>query len=167
MKKIKFPLVLRDEYPARNMEELRDYFDIERVYGCLCDGRLLTWLEDRGYREVEEIKECDELDKNLAERLCEIFQVKYEVGYSEKMKELQKARTDFVLVGRGLFGAIKQAFFGREEVAEEPEQKSGTEKKECMQYMFCAGCGMKIKRDVKFCNYCGKKNTYGRYNDGL
>ena len=46
-----------------------------------------------------------------------------------------------------IFGAIKQAFFGREEVAEEPEQKSGTEKKECMQYMFCAGCGMKIKRD--------------------
>lgn len=32
MKKIKFPLLLRNEYPVRNIEELREYFDIEKLY---------------------------------------------------------------------------------------------------------------------------------------
>lgn len=27
--------------------------------------------------------------------------------------------------------------------------------------IFCTGCGKEIMSDVKFCNYCGKKNTYG------
>lgn len=27
--------------------------------------------------------------------------------------------------------------------------------------IFCTGCGQVIVRDAKFCNYCGKKNTYG------
>ncbi len=114
MKKIKFPLILKDEYPARNMEELREYFDIEKIYECLCDGRLLSWLEDRQYGEAEEIKECDELDDNLAERLCEIFRVEYEEQYSHTMKELQKARTDFILVGRESrdSGAKRGGFFG-------------------------------------------------------
>lgn len=26
--------------------------------------------------------------------------------------------------------------------------------------VFCTGCGMKVARGAKFCNYCGKKNTY-------
>ena len=26
--------------------------------------------------------------------------------------------------------------------------------------IYCTGCGKKIARDSKFCNYCGKKNTY-------
>ena len=26
--------------------------------------------------------------------------------------------------------------------------------------IFCTGCGKEIMSDVKFCNYCGKKNTY-------
>lgn len=122
MKKIRFPLILKDEYPARNMEELREYFDIGKIYECLCDGRLLSWLEDRQYGEAEEIKECDELDENLAERLCEIFRVEYEEQYSQNMKELQKARTDFVLLGRestdfeakrgGIFGWMNQMLFG-------------------------------------------------------
>lgn len=186
MKKIKFPLILKDEYPARNMKELREYFDIGKIYECLCDGRLSSWLEDRQYKEAEEVKECNELDGNLAEKLCKIFQVEYKEQYSQYMKEIQKARTDFVLVGRestdseakwdGIFRRMNQTLFGTvnksvdaaaeaedffdEEVAEESEQKDGTGKKDSMQYMFCSGCGMKVKRDVKFCNYCGKKNTY-------
>ena len=26
--------------------------------------------------------------------------------------------------------------------------------------IYCTGCGKEIQREVKFCNYCGKKNTY-------
>ena len=95
MKKIKFPLLLKNEYPVRNIEELREYFDIEKLYEYFCDGRLLAWLEDHQYEEIEDIKECRKLDKDLAEMLCKIFQVKYDERYSEKMKELQKARKGF------------------------------------------------------------------------
>lgn len=28
------------------------------------------------------------------------------------------------------------------------------------EWMFCVNCGKKIKRDAKFCNYCGAKNNY-------
>lgn len=171
MKKIKFPLLLRGEYPARNIEELRQYFDIEKLYEYLCDGRLLTWLEDRQYGEAEEIKGCTELEENLAEKLCRIFQVEYETEYSEKMKALQKTRTGFIFGGRkdtnfepqsgGILGSLTKSLFGTRNAEEEPEQENDTEKNGSKQYMFCTGCGMGIKRNVRFCNYCGKKNTYG------
>lgn len=32
---------------------------------------------------------------------------------------------------------------------------------------FCTGCGKEIVRNVKFCNYCGKKNTYREDQDDL
>lgn len=100
MKKVKFPLVLRDDYPVRNMEELKEHFDIEKLYQYLCDGRLLAWLEDRQYGEAERIKNCEKVDMHLAEIVCEIFQVEYKDEYSEKIKALQKAKTDFILVGK-------------------------------------------------------------------
>lgn len=169
MKRIKFPLLLKNKYPVRNMEELREHFDIGKLYEYLCDGRLLIWLEDRQYEEAEKIKEYTGLEENLAETLCKIFQVEYEEKYSERIKEFQKARTKFILVGKEatdseqkrVEGAGEQTFFEPKKVAEKPEQKSETEKKNTIQYMFCIGCGMKLKRNVKFCNYCGRKNLYG------
>ncbi len=100
MRRVKFPLLVRDGYPARDLTELREHFDVEKLYEYLCDGRLLSWLADRQCEEAKKIKECTELDENLAETLCLIFQVKYKDEYSKKVKALQKARINFILVGR-------------------------------------------------------------------
>ena len=101
MKKIRFPLMLRDGYPVRNLEELKVYFDIEKIYGYLLDGRLAVWLEGRQYyEEAEKIKECLEIDDGLDERLCEIFRVEYLAEYSGQIKMSQRVRADFGLINQ-------------------------------------------------------------------
>lgn len=75
-KKIKFPLVLKDGRQARTMEELREYFDLEKIYGDFISGRLAEWLEDRYYEE--EAKQVQELSLQVQEvkrKLCQIFSV--------------------------------------------------------------------------------------------
>ena len=49
----------------------------------------MAWLEDHQYEEIANIKECRELDENLAEMLCKIFQVKYE-GTTKSQKGVKK-----------------------------------------------------------------------------
>ena len=43
-KKIKFALKMQDGAEVRNIEDLREHFDIDTVVGYFLDGRLLTWL---------------------------------------------------------------------------------------------------------------------------
>ena len=79
-KKIKFPLEMRDGVQVRNIEELREYFDIEKALGYLLDGRLLTWLEDRYYtHESEEIRKLDVYATDIKEKLGEILGVEINV----------------------------------------------------------------------------------------
>lgn len=46
-KKIKFPLKLKDDFPARNLEELKQHFELNKVVGYFLDGKLLMWLDTR------------------------------------------------------------------------------------------------------------------------
>lgn len=46
----------------------------------------------------------------------------------------------------------------REVIKEKEEIKSETKS----EFMFCPHCGEKISRTAKFCNYCGKSNTYNK-----
>ena len=59
-KKIKFPLVLRNGQRVYTMEELREYFHLEKIYEYFCNGKLTEWLENRYYEE--EAKQIRELD---------------------------------------------------------------------------------------------------------
>ena len=45
-KKIKFPLEMRDGVQVRDIEELREYFDIEKALGYLLDGKLVVLCQD-------------------------------------------------------------------------------------------------------------------------
>ena len=95
IKKIKFPLAMRDNYQARNIDELREYFDISKALEYLLDGKLKTWLVDRYYMvEAEKISKLDPYDKNVKEELCHILGVEMEitseqveVGDIERRKE--------------------------------------------------------------------------------
>lgn len=95
-KKMKFPLILKDGQQARTMEELREYFDLEKIYGNFISGRLAEWLEDRYYEE--EAKQVQELTlqvQELKRKLCQIFAVECpqeEAPHLEDVKERRRKR---------------------------------------------------------------------------
>lgn len=83
-RRIKFALELKDGEEARSMEELRAYFDIEKIIGYYQDGRLLAWLEDRFCNtEAEEIRKLTGNEANLGEQLCRIFHVEHTTNLKE------------------------------------------------------------------------------------
>ena len=83
-RKIKFALELKDGEEARSMEELRAYFDLEKIIGYYQDGRLHAWLEDRFCNaELEEIRKLTGSEVNLGEQLCRIFHVEQTTNLKE------------------------------------------------------------------------------------
>lgn len=79
-RRIKFALELQDGEQARTMEDLKHYFDINKIIGYYQDGKLLSWLEDRFYDdEADAIKKLSGDEKDLDKRLCHIFHVDYTV----------------------------------------------------------------------------------------
>lgn len=93
-KKIKFPLEMKDGIMVRTIEELRDNFDLEKIVTYLLNGKLMTWVKDRNYKN-----EADELDrlpldsKDLEKYICKIFDVEYiENNISIEKLKLQDER---------------------------------------------------------------------------
>lgn len=78
-KKIKFALKLKEGVEVRNLQELREGFDLNQVVAYLLDGKLETWLMDRYYEDLaEKIHDLDKSDPELRKKLCKIFEVEYE-----------------------------------------------------------------------------------------
>lgn len=81
MAKVKIPLEVANGFKARNIEELKENFDIKKVVGHFLDGKLHKWLEDRYYDdELEAIEKLSATDECLADKLCEIFDVKQDTS---------------------------------------------------------------------------------------
>lgn len=75
-KKIKFPLKLKDDFPARSLDELKAHFDLGKITGYFLDGKLLTWLEDRNYSyESDAIRALRRDDTDLQRKLSAVFGV--------------------------------------------------------------------------------------------
>ena len=73
-KKIKFPLKLKDDFPARSLDELKTHFDLGKITGYFLDGKLLTWLEDRNYSsEADTIRALHRDDTDLQRKLSAVF----------------------------------------------------------------------------------------------
>lgn len=78
-KKIKFALEMKDGIQVRNLEDLRDNFDLEKTIGYFLDGKLMTWLNDRYYEEeAEELEQLSKSDAQLNKKLCKILGVEYQ-----------------------------------------------------------------------------------------
>jgi len=74
MAKVKFPLEMANGTMVRNLDELKENFDIKKVIGYFLDGKLQTWLEDRYYdEEFEALSKLDENDSDLSIKLCSVF----------------------------------------------------------------------------------------------
>lgn len=75
-KKVKFPLVLRDDQRVYTMEELREYFHFKKIYEYFRNGKLAEWLETRYYEEeARQIQELDPQENGVMKKLCRILSV--------------------------------------------------------------------------------------------
>ena len=91
---VKFPLEVKNGTQARNMTDLVNNFDIEKIIGYFLDGRLKSWLEARYYEEEAiAIEKIDKDDPDLAKKLSEVFGVAYnETVIDPEEIERQNAR---------------------------------------------------------------------------
>lgn len=123
-KKIKFPLEMRDGAQARTLEELQEYFDIEKAMGYLIDGKLSTWLEDRYYMaEAEAIREIDAYASDAKEKLCAALGVELEVDTEVDINEIERRKERLVKLKQytddeAIWEKVDQVAFDQEELAD-------------------------------------------------
>lgn len=86
MKKLRFPLKMKNGTEVRTLEELREHFSLSEVRQYFENGKLVTWLRDRYLEDLaEEVEALDGEETNR--RLCEIFGVPYEEVSEERLEE--------------------------------------------------------------------------------
>ena len=123
-RKVKFPLDLKDGYQARsNIEEVRTYFDIEKIIAQFHNGKLKIWLEDHYLpAEAEQVGALDGNAPDLAQRLCTILgvtdvptetvdtkTVQTIQRREERRQRLSQYTTNPILCDRAEFAAFEQA----------------------------------------------------------
>ena len=78
-KKIKFPLLLKNDVQARSLKDIQDNFDLEKIIQYYLDGKLIAWLESHYYdTQAESMRMLNKSDRHLRKKLCQIFGVEYE-----------------------------------------------------------------------------------------
>ncbi|MGN0607503.1 MAG: leucine-rich repeat domain-containing protein [Oscillospiraceae bacterium] len=96
-KKVKFPLDMGNDVLVRDIDELKENFNIEKVTEYFLNGKLLTWLNDRFYdEEAEQVEEISsETDKSMiAGKLCRIFEIESESDVDIEAIERRKERLE-------------------------------------------------------------------------
>ena len=71
VKQIKFPLIMKQSVEVRNIEELRENFDIESVMTYFLRGTLNRWLANNYYDDIlESIQELTGEEENIDQMLA-------------------------------------------------------------------------------------------------
>ena len=109
---------MADGIEVRSLEELREYFDLDKVIECFHDGKLLEWLQDRYYdEEAELISAINEDDEHSSEELCKALGVdpdKYVLDpefierINEKKLFLQQKTDDTDIIKNAKITALNQ-----------------------------------------------------------
>lgn len=75
-KKIKFPLILKENQSVRTLEELRKFADVVKLYEYFINGKLVIWLLDRYYStEAELIRKLNKDDSDILVKICNVLGV--------------------------------------------------------------------------------------------
>ena len=120
---IKFALELRAGQRARTLEEIKTYFDLEKMIGYFLDGRLQNWLESRRcQKEQESLAVLEKDHPDFFKKFCEVFNVDYD-GVSvdltaiennlSKMKKIQQYTAE-----KEILQSIDQVACTQEELVE-------------------------------------------------
>ena len=79
MKRIKFPLVMGNGAEARNIEELRENFDMMLVTEYFSNGKLQRWLENNYYDDIlETVQKLDSNEHGFGQNLAKALGIKWE-----------------------------------------------------------------------------------------
>ena len=98
-RKIKFPLEMRGGVKVRELDEFREYFDLERAIEYFSNGRLQTWLENIYAVDIaEELSELTGNEEHFLKKFTEILGVEYkenkisveQIAYESSLKERLK-----------------------------------------------------------------------------
>ena len=78
MKKIKFPLEMKNGKLVREMDEFQEYFDLKRALEYFSNGRLQKWLENNYESDIlEELKVLTGEEDDFLKLFLEILGVEY------------------------------------------------------------------------------------------
>lgn len=84
-KKVKFPLEMKDGVKVRTIEELRQFFDAEKVLTYFLNGKLASWLLERHYDEYyAQLQKLDNTDANCLQEICRILEIE-NIGYDDNV----------------------------------------------------------------------------------
>lgn len=104
--RIKQPLIVNG-VEVRDIEMLRDNFDVDTLIDYAFDGKLAKWLRDRYYDdEADEIESLEKDDPDLEDRMYDIFQVdppmsEEEIAWrNERLAKLKEYTTDEEILDR-------------------------------------------------------------------
>lgn len=76
-KKIKFPLEMKNGRKVRELDELKEYFDLRKAVEYFCSGKLQTWLDNVYASDiVEELSELTGEEEDFVERFTNALGVK-------------------------------------------------------------------------------------------
>lgn len=102
MKRIKFPLIMKNGAEVRDIESLRKNFDMESVAEYLSNGKLEKWLENNYYDDIlENIQGLDQTAEDFGSRLAEALGAEwtgndFNVRQVIKQTELKEALKPYV-----------------------------------------------------------------------
>ena len=122
VRKVKFPLEMADGVQVRNLEALKENFDVEKVIAYFLDGKLQTWLADRYYEEeAESVAALSKDDGQLGKKLSEIFGIECseevdieEISWkNERLAKIKQLTDDDEIIKNADYVA-----FNQEELAE-------------------------------------------------
>lgn len=91
MKRIKFPLVMKNGAEVRNIEDLRGNFDLESIAEYFSSGKLEKWLENNYYDDIlEEVRELDSESEDFGRQLSEALGVEWKPEETVDVQKVMK-----------------------------------------------------------------------------
>ncbi len=115
--KLRFALEMADGTQVRDIDALKEHFDLDSVKKYFSDGTLLKWLEDRYYEdELEEIEKISPFDNDLGQKLCDIFGIESEEDISRRLERLNRLKT--FTNDENILENVDQVAFDQEDLAD-------------------------------------------------
>lgn len=121
-KVVKFALKMRDDYECRDLESLREHFDLEKAIAYFQDGRLIPWMKHRGFYDIaDELEEMSAETVDFPQKLCSLLEVEYTgeavdaediAFYNERLKEIKQYTNDEKILSNAGCVAINQEELG-------------------------------------------------------